>query len=138
MNNPPDGPPVYYYGFSVTYLMLSLIFIVIFALIIQIAISIWIYKDAKKRNMEAAIWVLIVLLFSIVGVIIYLIVRGPIVLKESIQPTYIAPITNSYIPKHHTLYNSPIPRESSEKFCLFCGKKMSFDANFCPHCGKEA
>lgn len=43
--------------------------------IIAILIAIWVYKDAKKRDMNAAVWLLIVLLTGCCGCIIYLIVR---------------------------------------------------------------
>jgi hypothetical protein len=43
--------------------------------IIGILIAVWVYKDAKKRDMNAAVWLLIVLLTGCCGCIIYLIVR---------------------------------------------------------------
>ena len=43
--------------------------------IIGIALAVWVYKDAKKRDMNAAVWLLIVLLTGCIGCIIYLIVR---------------------------------------------------------------
>ena len=44
-------------------------------IIITIALAVWVYKDAKKRDMNAAVWLLIVLIFGCCGCIIYLIVR---------------------------------------------------------------
>lgn len=43
--------------------------------IVAILIAVWVYKDAKKRDMNAAVWLLIVLLTGCCGCIIYLIVR---------------------------------------------------------------
>ncbi|MHA2006785.1 MAG: hypothetical protein ACXABO_04560 [Promethearchaeota archaeon] len=43
--------------------------------IIAILIAVWVYKDAKKRDMNAAVWLLIVLLTGCIGCIIYLVVR---------------------------------------------------------------
>ncbi len=43
--------------------------------IIAILIAVLVYKDAKKRDMNAAVWLLIVLLTGCCGCIIYLIVR---------------------------------------------------------------
>ncbi|MBA7538532.1 hypothetical protein ES705_30808 [subsurface metagenome] len=54
------------------------LFFVIFGVIffiIGILIAVWVYKDAKKRDMNAAVWLLIVLLTGCCGCIIYLIVR---------------------------------------------------------------
>jgi len=55
------------------WLMIVVLGIVFF--IIAILIAIWVYKDAKKRDMNAAVWLLIVLLTGCCGCIIYLIVR---------------------------------------------------------------
>jgi len=56
-------------------LMLFIIggFVIFF--IIGLLIAIWVYKDAKKRDMNAAVWLLIVLVTNCVGCIIYLVVR---------------------------------------------------------------
>ena len=43
--------------------------------VVAIILGVWVYKDAEERGMEAALWLLIVLLTGIVGLIIYLIVR---------------------------------------------------------------
>ena len=56
-------------------LMMFVIGGVVIFYIIAILIAIWVYKDAKKRDMSAAVWLLIVLLTSCLGCIIYLVVR---------------------------------------------------------------
>lgn len=43
--------------------------------VIGILLAVWVYTDAKKRDMNAAVWLLIVLLTGCCGCIIYLIVR---------------------------------------------------------------
>ncbi|MHA1459187.1 MAG: PLDc N-terminal domain-containing protein [Promethearchaeota archaeon] len=43
--------------------------------VIAIIVAIWVYKDAKKRDMNAAVWLLIVLVTGCIGCIIYLVVR---------------------------------------------------------------
>ena len=45
--------------------------------IIAILICIWVYKDAKSRGMNAVVWLIITILFGIIGLIIYLVVRKP-------------------------------------------------------------
>jgi len=62
------------YGIAAGVLMLIVIISVVF-LIIGIALAVWVYKDAKKRDMNAAVWLLVVLLTGCIGCIIYLIVR---------------------------------------------------------------
>jgi len=54
---------------------LSVIIIIVIIYVLAIALAVWVYNDAKKRDMNAAVWLLIVLLTSFVGYIIYLIVR---------------------------------------------------------------
>jgi len=54
------------------------LFVIIFAVVwfvVAILIAVWVYKDAKKRDMNAAMWLLIVLLTGCIGCIIYLVVR---------------------------------------------------------------
>ena len=62
------------YGIAAGFVMLLVILVVVF-FIIGIALAVWVYKDAKKRDMNAAVWLLIVLLTGCIGCIIYLIVR---------------------------------------------------------------
>ena len=62
------------YGIAASFLMIILVVSILF-LVIGIALAIWVYKDAKKRDMNAAVWLLIVLLTGCCGCIIYLIVR---------------------------------------------------------------
>jgi hypothetical protein len=54
---------------------LILIVLVIVFYIIGILIAVWVYKDAKKRDMNAAVWLLIVLVTGCIGCIIYLVIR---------------------------------------------------------------
>ena len=56
-------------------LMIIYVVIVIVVCLIGLALSIWVYKDAKKRDMNAAVWLLIVLVTGCIGCIIYLVVR---------------------------------------------------------------
>ena len=56
-------------------LMVTLIILVVVFYVIGILIAIWVYKDAKKRDMNAAVWLLIVLVTGCCGCIIYLVVR---------------------------------------------------------------
>ena len=92
------------------FFFLIIVFIVIFSAI-GIFLCIWVYKDAKSRGMDGALWVIIVLIANIIGLIIYLIVRED-KKKES------------------------TPREGTG-YCAYCGKKISLDAKFCEACGKQ-
>lgn len=43
--------------------------------ILAIVLCIWVYRDAQKRGMNGALWLIIVLIAGIIGLIIYLVVR---------------------------------------------------------------
>ena len=59
----------------ITPFMFGIIITLIIFWVIAIGLAVWVYKDAKKRDMNAAVWLLIVLLSGCIGCIIYLIVR---------------------------------------------------------------
>lgn len=50
--------------------------------VVWILLAVWVYRDAKKRGMEATLWLLLVLLTGLIGLIVYLIVRR----EHPIQP----------------------------------------------------
>jgi len=51
------------------------VIIIIVTYLIGIGLAVWVYIDAKKRDMNATRWLVIVLLTSFIGWIIYLRVR---------------------------------------------------------------
>ena len=53
--------------------IICLVYIVIFIVIILVAI--WVYRDAEKRGMSGALWLIVVLVGSIIGLIVYLVIR---------------------------------------------------------------
>ena len=57
------------------FLLILPIILAIVWFVIAILVAIWVYKDAKKRDMNAAVWLLIVLVTGCIGCIIYLVVR---------------------------------------------------------------
>ncbi|MHA1460335.1 MAG: hypothetical protein ACTSO8_02540 [Promethearchaeota archaeon] len=61
-------------GFLGAFLLIYIVILVV-ACLISLGISIWVYKDAKKRDMNATVWLLIVLVTGCIGCIIYLVVR---------------------------------------------------------------
>ena len=56
-------------------LMMIYIIVILVSCVISLLIAIWVYKDAKKRDMNAPVWLLIVLVTGCIGCIIYLVVR---------------------------------------------------------------
>jgi hypothetical protein len=113
-------------GFNVFFWIL-IVFIIIGAIALQIYILIWVYKDAKKRNMDGAVWLLIVFITGIIGLIIYLIIRNPMPSETSEPP---AEVKQPQIEEE-------IPKERATKYCAMCGEKIPIDVQFCSYCGSK-
>ncbi len=56
---------------------------------------VWVYRDAKSRGMEAALWVLVVAVVGLLGLIIYLVVRRD---HSTYRPAYYPPPGYAYPP----------------------------------------
>jgi len=55
---------------------IAIIIFVIVCLVVEILIIVWVYKDAKARNMEnPALWIILIIFTGIIGLIVYLVVR---------------------------------------------------------------
>jgi hypothetical protein len=65
-----------YYDFFGAYLTLYIVLIVVM-LIINIALMVWIYRDANSRGMSGGGWVCLTLWFGWIACLIYMIVRKP-------------------------------------------------------------
>jgi len=91
-----------------------LVWVVMF--IIWIAIGIWMYKDAEKRGKSGALWLIIGLLFGIIGLIIWVLVRPP---------------EASFYEKKEA------EKQQQDRNCPECGRAIPMDANVCPYCGKK-
>jgi len=46
-------------------------------LVVFILIAIWVYRDAESRGMSGVLWLIVVILLSWIGLIIYFVVRKP-------------------------------------------------------------
>jgi len=108
-------------------ILVIIIGVVLASCVIQIAIAVWVYKDARKRNMEPTMWLAITLIAGCIGCIIYLVVREPIPMEGS-------PMTKERPPEP---YESQSFDNSTEKgiFCTNCGSRIPEGAKFCPSCG---
>lgn len=114
-----------------------IILIVILAFIVQIALGAWIYKDAKKRNMDATLWLLVVLLTGLVGLVIYFIVREPLYPEKREQPINI-PSPKQLGKKEVTAQQKVVKlQKNNVKYCSNCGEEMPLKASFCSNCGNK-
>lgn len=83
-------------------------FIPVIAVIIAIAIGVWMYRDAEKRGESGALWLIIGIIGGIIGLIIWLIVRPDVETEQE---------------------------QRGERYCPDCGRSIPIDASVCPYCG---
>ncbi len=113
-------------------LMGIIFFIIIVASLIGIWLCIWIYRDADARGENGALWVIILLISSLIGLIVWLVVRSD---KPIVNPRITASNYRAQSPE----YTPPTPKTKipppGKKFCKNCGKPIPPNSAFCPHCG---
>jgi hypothetical protein len=102
---------------------LSFISFVLF--LVWIAVVIWVYRDAERRDMNGVLWALLVFLGNLIGLLIYLIVRSD---PGKAPPKEAASQPFAYCPYCGAAMHS---------VCPGCGKPMEEDWKACPHCGHK-
>ncbi len=113
--------------------ILSTIFMIVFFVLIfvlslatTILTAVWIYKDAKKRDMDAVMWTLLaVLIPSYIGVIIYLVTRYK-------QKIYVCPRCGSDVKEEYTV--CPTCTLQLKRQCPQCGLACEEMWHNCPRC----
>lgn len=50
-------------------------FVLVIGLVVNIAILVWVAKDAKARGMEGALWMVVVFFLGLLGLVVYLFAR---------------------------------------------------------------
>ena len=110
-------------------LMGIIIVIVIAASLFGIWLCIWTYRDAEARGENGALWVIILLISGLIGLIVWLIVRGdrPIINPGIKESTY---RSESY----ETMPTTPKTKvpPPGMKFCKACGKPIPPNSVFWP------
>lgn len=108
-------------------LLLGLVFVL--AIASTILIAVWVYKDAKKRNMDAVMWtVLAVLIPSYIGLIIYLVSRQK-------QKLYACPRCGGEVKENFTV--CPTCTLQLKRQCPQCGLACEDAWRSCPRCSAE-
>lgn len=57
-------------GFGLIFMVILLV-----SLVIGIALAFWVYNDAKSRGDNAVLWVIVVVIFGLLGFVVYLLAR---------------------------------------------------------------
>jgi hypothetical protein len=88
----------------------------------------WVYRDAKRRGMNGALWTLLVLILApmylFIGLIIYLLVREPL--------PYTCPQCASGVSARFNF--CPNCKYNLQPACPQCQKEVSDTDKFCPYC----
>lgn len=96
-------------------------------LLMPVFIGIYVYRDAKMRGMEAALWTLLaVLIPGFIGFIIYLVVR----IKYS---RYCCAQCGAIVEESYTV--CPQCGVNLHAACPSCGQTVYSNWNVCAHCG---
>lgn len=91
----------------------------------------YVYRDAKRRGMNAGLWTLLVLILSpaylLIGLIIYLLVREPL--------PYTCPQCGATVNARFNF--CPSCKYNLHPACPACQREVSDDDKFCPYCATE-
>lgn len=110
-------------------LILSLFVFVILYMVTTVLIGVWIYRDAKKRDMDAILWTLLaILLPSYIGVIVYFASRT----KEKI---YVCPRCGCNVKEDYVF--CPECALQFKRKCKSCGLICEERWSSCPRCATE-
>ncbi len=119
-----------------------------YLLVFWISIVAWTYRDIRDRSRDAAfqvVAVLLVLVFNVLGLVIYLILRPRETLAEAyarsleeeallqeLEEQGICPSCKRYITAEFVI--CPYCRTQLKEPCMKCGRPLSFNWLACPYC----
>lgn len=91
----------------------------------------YVYRDAKRRGMNPALWTIVVLILSpgygILGLIIYLLIREPL--------PYPCPQCATSVSARFNF--CPNCKTNLHPACAHCQREVSDTDKFCPYCGND-
>lgn len=125
------GMPFHFIDFPHPHKIFSFILVILW-----IAVIIWVYKDAERRNMNGLIWALLVFFGNVIGLLIYIIVRSDNL--PSIASTIESnpcPECGKSVTEKYTY--CPYCGTKLQAACPKCDKPIEPDWQVCPHCGKK-
>jgi predicted RNA-binding Zn-ribbon protein involved in translation (DUF1610 family) len=109
------------------------------ALALWIAVIVWVYKDAEKRGMNGALWALLVFFLHLIGLLIFVLVRGDHPVRSGGPQAAPAPPACPKCGKPVDRYHSFCPAcgERLQPRCPKCGKDVQVGWQACPSCGEK-
>lgn len=112
-----------------TYEILREVFLaalIISAIIGWMFLSLWVFRDARKRKLNPLPWTALILLTNVIGLVVYLTVRPKYVKCKN---------CGMEIPKVYV--SCPHCGSTEKEKCLGCGTVLEEEFLHCPACGKE-
>lgn len=111
--------------------IIAIVLIVLaFSVGITAAICIYVYRDAKRRDMSPALWTIVTFLTpGYIGFIIYLIVRNGHEITNLKCPSCDSKVDKSY-------FVCPYCSEPLKAKCTSCGNPLEAGWDTCPFCGE--
>ncbi len=107
--------------------LLMIFFVIALNVAIPVCIGVFVYKDAKSRGMEAALWTLVAVLIPyFVGLVIYLIARNKYSAMRCACCGAVVEEDYSVCPQCGTNLRASCPS---------CGRMVQPDWHVCAHCG---
>ncbi len=107
------------------------IIVLLFSLGITAAICIYVYRDAKRRDMSPSLWTIVTFLTpGYIGFIIYLIVRNGREITSLKCPSCDSKVDKSY-------FVCPYCSEPLKAKCTSCGNALEAGWDTCPFCGEQ-
>ncbi len=126
---------------------LPLMFDLQIALLLHLALAIYVGFDANRRGMQGFLWGALVLFTSIVGLVVYLIVcSGVFNQTTTLHPSQAPPppaspgreCTGCHSPVEPEYKVCPYCGEELNRSCADCGKPILSGWKVCPYCGRAA
>ncbi|MBQ9767464.1 MAG: zinc ribbon domain-containing protein [Lachnospiraceae bacterium] len=106
---------------------IPMLLLLIFVIALPILIGVYVYKDASRRSMNAALWTLLAIFApGFVGLIIYLIVRSNY--TDACCHKCGKPVRESFVVCPHC-------GASLKEHCYICNGTLEDGWANCPHCG---
>ena len=123
-------------------------------LIISIGISIWIFFDARRRGINPKPWIILTLLFWVLGLVGYLTLRRQVIRRQAANPGFMdlspnrsSPPENYEIQMNESLQGALLlqknlqgirnnKEQKNKKICEQCGASIHRHATHCPICGR--
>ena len=120
--------------FSSPFFRFLLVLIRVFFVVLWVRIFFWTYRDAKNRGTMAVYWSIVTLVFPLLGLLIYLVVRPPELLEETKERDLEIKAKESSLARSGVVCPACMkPVESEFLICPYCLKKLKKACSECEH-----